>query len=51
MKVLILSPYPQEIVKILDENQDDYLIYNEIIKISFLKKIKLNLLFLMGTSI
>ena len=38
MKVLILSPYPQEIIKILEKNQDNYLIYNEKLKISFLKK-------------
>ena len=25
MKVLILSPYPQEIIKILEKNEDNYL--------------------------
>ena len=36
MKVLILSPYPQEIVKILEKNNDKYIIYNEKINVNFL---------------
>ena len=36
MKVLILSPYPQEIIKILEKNNDKYTIYNEKIDVNFL---------------
>ena len=36
MKVLILSPYPQEIIKILDKNNDKYTLYNEKINVNFL---------------
>ena len=48
MKVLILSPYPQEIIKILEKNQDNYLIYNEKLKISFLKKNKIEFIISYG---
>ena len=48
MKVLILSPYPQEIIKILENNQDNYLIYNEKLKISFLKKNKIEFIISYG---
>ena len=48
MKVLILSPYPQEIIKILKKSQDNYLIYNEKLKISFLKKNKIEFIISYG---
>ena len=48
MKVLILSPYPQEIIKILEKNQDNYLIYNEKLKIGFLKKNKIEFIISYG---
>ena len=48
MKVLILSPYPKEIIKILEKNQDNYLIYNEKLKISFLKKNKIEFIISYG---
>ena len=48
MKVLILSPYPQEIIKILEKNEDNYLIYNEKLKISFLKKNKIEFIISYG---
>ena len=48
MKVLILSPYPEEIIKILKKNQDNYLIYNEKLKISFLKKNKIEFIISYG---
>ena len=48
MKVLILSPYPQEIIKILEKNQDNYLIYNEKLKISFLLKNKIEFIISYG---
>ena len=38
MKVLILSPYPEEIIKVLKKYDDEFLIYNQQIDISFLKK-------------
>ena len=48
MKVLILSPYPKEIIKILEKNQDNYLIYNEKLKISFLLKNKIEFIISYG---
>ena len=48
MKVLILSPYPQEIIKILEKNQDNYLIYNEKLKINFFKKNKIEFIISYG---
>ncbi len=38
MKVLILSPYPEQILKSLEREGDNYLIFNEILEIDYLKK-------------
>ena len=45
MKVLILSPYPESIIKTLEESKDTFLVYDNQITIDFLKTKKSNLLF------
>ena len=42
MKVLILSPYPERISKSLKREGDEYLIFNEIINVEYLKKNKID---------
>ena len=42
MKVLLLSPYPENIIKILEKNHDQFLIYNQEINIDFLRKNKID---------
>ena len=38
MKVLLLSPYPDAITKVLKKNDDQFLIYNQEIDLDFFKK-------------
>ena len=38
MKVLILSPYPKRIIKIIENHGDDYHLYNDKIKLNFLRE-------------
>ena len=38
MKILILSPYPNEIIKTLEDNEDSYEIYLEELNIEFLEE-------------
>ena len=42
MKVLILSPYPEKIINILDEEGDSYFVYNHILNLKFLEENKVD---------
>ena len=37
MKVLILSPYPEKIISTINDENDDYLVFNEPINLEFVK--------------
>ena len=48
MKVLLLSPYPDGIAKVLKNNNDQFLIYNNEIDINFLRKNSINFIISYG---